>query len=48
MISLRSKEQGLDLRRSELNLMHELKIYRRSGEMSRPNMTSDKRKTKSL
>lgn len=48
MISLCTKEQGLDLRRSELNLMQELKIYRRSGEMSRPNITADKRKTKSL
>lgn len=49
LVSLSSKGRNIDMRRNELNLMGELKKYRRSEEMRPPvNVTNSKRKAKSF
>lgn len=48
IISLTAKEHNVDLRRDELNLIQELRKYRRSEELRPPNDYAVSRKTKSI
>lgn len=48
MLSLSAKEHSIDLRRSELNLVEELKKYRRSTDLAIGSKAVQARKTKSI